>query len=663
MLVPGQHLLLGRCPRPGRARRSGERRTRWMRSMRCQHSQEVDHGPPVQRVQSADSGQQVLAWSRDQVEPALRAAVGSMPLATQRITNYHFGWEDEDGTPARADGGKALRPALVLLAAQAVGGTAAAARPGGGRGRAGAQLLPAARRRDGLRHDPAAPRRRRGRSSDSARRSWPVTRCSAWRSTYWSPAATLRPTRPRGCWAQPCRSWSTASWPTRTSRPGTDVVLVRVRPDGAAEDRRAARVLDGARRASRRRPAGAGRPPAAVRRGSRSGLPVRRRPARHLGDPGVTGKPVHSDLRRRKKSLPVVAALTSGTRGRARARPRCTARTRRPVRRRVGPRGRPDRAGGGRAPRARPRPTLCSPRRWAISGRRRPGRPADELERLARLATRRDRLNWGELDDEHAPSCSRRRVRSVPASSGRSRSSSDLLEQRRPADLRPQADRAQHARRGRPGEPWRRLRRRAGRGPGRRDRRVLRPRGRARGPRRGGARRGLDVVDATCPLVTKVHAEARRYAARGDTVVLIGHAGHEEVEGTMGEAPEQTVLVETRRGRRGLGGRRSCAGLLPDPDHAGGRRDDGDPRCLAQQVSRRCGDRTPPTSVTRPPTGRRRWERSPSRPTWCSWSGRRTRPTRCAWSSSPSATGHPAYLIDERPAYGRSGSTASRSSG
>jgi 4-hydroxy-3-methylbut-2-enyl diphosphate reductase len=60
-----------------------------------------------------------------------------------------------------------------------------------------------------------------------------------------------------------------------------------------------------------------------------------------------------------------------------------------------------------------------------------------------------------------------------------------------------------------------------------------------------GVRRGLDVVDATCPLVTKVHAEARRYAARGDTVVLIGHAGHEEVEGTMGEALDRTVLVES----------------------------------------------------------------------------------------------------------------------
>ncbi|MFI2235871.1 4-hydroxy-3-methylbut-2-enyl diphosphate reductase [Streptomyces chrestomyceticus] len=57
--------------------------------------------------------------------------------------------------------------------------------------------------------------------------------------------------------------------------------------------------------------------------------------------------------------------------------------------------------------------------------------------------------------------------------------------------------------------------------------------------------RGLEVVDATCPLVTKVHAEARRFAARGDTVILIGHVGHEEVEGTLGEAPEHTVVVES----------------------------------------------------------------------------------------------------------------------
>ena len=56
--------------------------------------------------------------------------------------------------------------------------------------------------------------------------------------------------------------------------------------------------------------------------------------------------------------------------------------------------------------------------------------------------------------------------------------------------------------------------------------------------------RGHDVIDATCPLVTKVHVQARRYAAAGYTVLLIGHAGHEEVVGTMGEAPESTVLVQ-----------------------------------------------------------------------------------------------------------------------
>jgi 4-hydroxy-3-methylbut-2-en-1-yl diphosphate reductase len=58
------------------------------------------------------------------------------------------------------------------------------------------------------------------------------------------------------------------------------------------------------------------------------------------------------------------------------------------------------------------------------------------------------------------------------------------------------------------------------------------------------AARGHNVIDATCPLVTKVHVQARRYAADGYRVILIGHAGHEEVVGTMGEAPEATVLVQ-----------------------------------------------------------------------------------------------------------------------
>ena len=60
------------------------------------------------------------------------------------------------------------------------------------------------------------------------------------------------------------------------------------------------------------------------------------------------------------------------------------------------------------------------------------------------------------------------------------------------------------------------------------------------------AARELRTIDATCPLVTKVHVQARRYAADGYTVILIGHAGHEEVVGTMGEIPDSIVLVESK---------------------------------------------------------------------------------------------------------------------
>jgi 4-hydroxy-3-methylbut-2-en-1-yl diphosphate reductase len=59
--------------------------------------------------------------------------------------------------------------------------------------------------------------------------------------------------------------------------------------------------------------------------------------------------------------------------------------------------------------------------------------------------------------------------------------------------------------------------------------------------------RQLRTIDATCPLVTKVHVQARRYAANGYLVILIGHAGHEEVVGTMGEIPDSIVLVESKQ--------------------------------------------------------------------------------------------------------------------
>jgi 4-hydroxy-3-methylbut-2-enyl diphosphate reductase len=74
----------------------------------------------------------------------------------------------------------------------------------------------------------------------------------------------------------------------------------------------------------------------------------------------------------------------------------------------------------------------------------------------------------------------------------------------------------------------------------------------------GAAARGLQTIDATCPLVTKVHVEAKKFAGQGYTIVLIGHAGHEEVEGTMGEAPDHIVLIETEEDVERL--------EVPDPD-------------------------------------------------------------------------------------------------
>jgi 4-hydroxy-3-methylbut-2-en-1-yl diphosphate reductase len=75
---------------------------------------------------------------------------------------------------------------------------------------------------------------------------------------------------------------------------------------------------------------------------------------------------------------------------------------------------------------------------------------------------------------------------------------------------------------------------------------------------RNAERRRLHAIDATCPLVTKVHVEAKKFAAEGYTIVLIGHAGHEEVEGTMGEAPDSIVLIETEEEVDELD--------VPDPD-------------------------------------------------------------------------------------------------
>ena len=71
--------------------------------------------------------------------------------------------------------------------------------------------------------------------------------------------------------------------------------------------------------------------------------------------------------------------------------------------------------------------------------------------------------------------------------------------------------------------------------------------------------RGLTILDATCPLVTKVHLEARRFARDDRTIILIGHAGHEEVEGTTGQAPSKTILVQDVDEARAV--------RVPDPEN------------------------------------------------------------------------------------------------
>ena len=91
--------------------------------------------------------------------------------------------------------------------------------------------------------------------------------------------------------------------------------------------------------------------------------------------------------------------------------------------------------------------------------------------------------------------------------------------------------------------------------------------------------RGLDYLDATCPLVSKVHRQAQRLIEAGRHILFIGHAGHPEVIGTFGQVPEGTMtLVETVEDAAGGRGRRPRQSVLPDPDHAVGRRHGGDRR-------------------------------------------------------------------------------------
>ena len=117
--------------------------------------------------------------------------------------------------------------------------------------------------------------------------------------------------------------------------------------------------------------------------------------------------------------------------------------------------------------------------------------------------------------------------------------------------------------------------------------------------------RRLRAIDATCPLVTKVHLEAIKYAREGYTIVLIGHEGHDEVIGTMGEAPDQMVLVETAEDVERLDSADPTQGGLSDADDAQRRRRQPHHRGAPRSSSRRSPARRRTTSATPRRTARR----------------------------------------------------------
>jgi geranylgeranyl diphosphate synthase, type I len=266
----------------------------------------------TEETMSARPASELLAWSRGLVDPALRAAVQGLPASMRHIAGYHLGWWDEHGRPATADGGKAIRPTLVLVAAQAAGGTAEAAVP--------AAVAVELTHNFSLLHDDVI-------DGDLTRRHRPT----AW-NVFGSGAAILAGDAllTLAIEVLAASGHPAAQEGTRTLNTAILELIEGQSADIAFEGRADVGLSECVRMAEGKTGAllgcacalGAlfgGGDPGQVERlgafGQQLGL------AFQLvddllgiwGDPAVTGKPVYSDLHSRKKSLPVVAALTSGT--------------------------------------------------------------------------------------------------------------------------------------------------------------------------------------------------------------------------------------------------------------------------------------------------------------------------------------------------------------
>jgi geranylgeranyl diphosphate synthase type I len=255
---------------------------------------------------------QVLDDCRRMVDTQLRAAIDTLPDTMRRIAGYHLGWWDQHGTPTEHNGGKALRPALVLLSAQAVGGEAADAIPAA----VAVELV----HNFSLVHDDVI-------DHDATRRH----RATAW-SVFGSGAAILAGDAlcTLAVDVLAGSGHPAALDAIRMLNGAVQSLIDGQSADMAFEDRGDVEVAECRRMAQAKTGAllgcacalggrfGGGTPGQVDRMrgfGTHVGLAFQ-----HVddllgiwGDPSVTGKPVHSDLRNRKKSLPVVMALRSST--------------------------------------------------------------------------------------------------------------------------------------------------------------------------------------------------------------------------------------------------------------------------------------------------------------------------------------------------------------
>ncbi|MBE1530945.1 family 2 encapsulin nanocompartment cargo protein polyprenyl transferase [Actinomadura algeriensis] len=259
---------------------------------------------------------EVLAWSRALLDPALRAAVDDLPAATRDIAAFHFGWRDAEGRPASGDAGKAVRPALTLLSAAAVGGTAAAALP--------AAVAVELAHNFSLLHDDVmdgdVTRRHRPTAwtvfgSNAAILAGDALLAGAFEALAGGPApASSVRTLGRAVLELVEGQGEDLSFERRAEVPLAECLAMAGRKTGALLG--AACALGAALGGADANAEGiALRAERLGSFGERVGLAFQL--ADDLlgiwGDPDVTGKPVHSDLRNRKQSLPVVAALESGT--------------------------------------------------------------------------------------------------------------------------------------------------------------------------------------------------------------------------------------------------------------------------------------------------------------------------------------------------------------